>query len=123
MNEDLIERYETFNTTGCPYELLFGDFHYQLIPPDYYDFLNGDNDNDDNIHFTPVENILPEKEGVKYAVMKNDEYIDDAIIIDDSDSLTSDIDPSKTKLWKLKEWMQKMKEWTQKMKDWKMTME
>ena len=59
MTEDVIGRYDTFNTKGCPDEILFGDFCDQLIPPDYYDFLNDEDDNDNHIPGTPVDNILP----------------------------------------------------------------
>ena len=32
MTEDVIERYDTFNTKGCPEDLIFGDFNDQPIP-------------------------------------------------------------------------------------------
>ena len=47
MTEDVIERYDTFNTKGCPEELIFGDFNDQPIPYTYSDLTN-DYDNDGN---------------------------------------------------------------------------
>ena len=32
MTEDVIDQYETFNTKGCPEDLIFGDFNDQPIP-------------------------------------------------------------------------------------------
>ena len=32
--EDVISRYDTFNTKGCPDELIFGNFNDQPIPSD-----------------------------------------------------------------------------------------
>ena len=93
MSEDIIELYDTFNTKGCPYELIFGDFNDKPIPSNYYNFLNDDNDNENNITGTPIEDALPDNEGVEDIVIKNDEYIKDEIIIDDDDSLASDIYP------------------------------
>ena len=58
MAEDVLEWYGTFNTIGCPDELLFGDFHDQPIPPVYCDSLSDDNNNDNNIPFTPVDDIF-----------------------------------------------------------------
>ena len=58
MPEDVIERYNTYNTKGCLYELLFGDFHDQPIPPEYYDFLNDNNDDDYIITGTPVHDLF-----------------------------------------------------------------
>ena len=58
MTEDVIECYGNFNTKGCPDEHIFGDFYDQTIPLDYYDFLNDDDDNDNNIPGTPVEDFL-----------------------------------------------------------------
>ena len=58
------------------------------------------------------------------SVVLNDEDIKyEIIIIDDDDRFVSDIDPPKTKYWKLKEWSMiskegKLKEWTQKIKEW-----
>ena len=37
MNEDVIERYDTFNTKGYPEDLIFGDFHDQPISSTYSD--------------------------------------------------------------------------------------
>ena len=58
MSEDVIECYVTFNTKGCPHELVFGAFNDQPIPPDYYNFLNGDDNDENNIPGTPVNDII-----------------------------------------------------------------
>ena len=50
--------YDTFNTKGCPHELIFFNFRYQPILPNYCDFLNDDGDDDNNIHVTPVYDVL-----------------------------------------------------------------
>ena len=42
----------------------FWRFCSQPIPPDYYDFINGDNDNGINIPVTPIDYLLLENEGV-----------------------------------------------------------
>ena len=127
MTEDVIGRYETFNTKGCPDELFLGYFNDQPIPSNYYNILNDDDDYGNNITGTPVDNALLDNELVEDAVVPNDEDINYEIIIDDDDSLASDIDPppppKKTKFWKFKEWKMKLKEgkfkeWTQKMKEW-----
>ena len=68
----------------------------QPIPSNYYNFLNYDNDNSNNIPCTPVYHALLYNEGVEDAFMPNDEDINDAIIIDDDDSFVSDIEPPKT---------------------------
>ena len=44
------------------------------------------------------------------AVLKNDEDINNEIIIDDNYILASEIEPYKTKFSKLKEWKTKIKE-------------
>ena len=64
MNEDVIERYDTFNTKGFPNGLIFGDINDQLIPSDYYNFLNDENDNGDNLPCTPVGDSLQDNKGV-----------------------------------------------------------
>ena len=40
MTDDVIERYDTFNTKGCPEDLIFGDFNDQPIPSTYSDLTN-----------------------------------------------------------------------------------
>ena len=40
MTEDVIERYDNFNTKGCPEDLFFGDFNNQPIPFTYSDLIN-----------------------------------------------------------------------------------
>ena len=62
MTYDVIECYDTFNTKGCSDELLFGYFCDQLIPPDYYYFLN---DNDENDNNTPGVGFLRQMKGHK----------------------------------------------------------
>ena len=49
MTEDVIERYDTFNTKGCPEDLIFGDFNDQSIPFAYSDLTNDYYDNDTQI--------------------------------------------------------------------------
>ena len=58
MTEDAIEYYDTFNTKGCPYELIFGDFNDQSIPSDYYNLLNDDNDDGNNIPVNLFDDVL-----------------------------------------------------------------
>ena len=58
----MIEQYDTFNTKGCPNELIFGEFNDQPIPSNYYNFLNYNDDIDNNIPVTPVDNSLLENE-------------------------------------------------------------
>ena len=60
MNEDAIERYYTFNKKGYPDELIFGDFNDQPIKSGYYNILNDDNDDDNNITSTSVDYVLPD---------------------------------------------------------------
>ena len=95
-----IKLYDNFNTKGCPDEILFDDFYDHLTPPDYYDFLNDNDENDNNNPGTSVDDVLPENKGVEYEVVPNapdadanDEEIDDDTLIDDADSLISAIDP------------------------------
>ena len=70
MTKDVIEQYDTFNTKGCTYDLMFGDFNDQPIPPDYYNILNDDNYDENNIPGTPVDDELPENEGAEDVVIK-----------------------------------------------------
>ena len=124
MTKDIIEQYGTFNTKGCPDELIFGEFNNQPITSDYYNLLIDDDRN--NVTGTPVDDALPDKKGLEDSLIPNDEDINyEIIIFGDDESLASDIDPSKTKFWILKEWTikmkgGKMKERKQKMKEWKM---
>ena len=111
MTEDVIERYDTFNTKVCPEDLILGDFNDQPIPSTYSDITNDYDDNGTQIDAAPSDN-----EGVGDTVMPNDE--------NDDNSLASDIDPKK--IWKLKEWTEwemkmkkvKLKEWNLKLKEW-----
>ena len=75
MIENVIEGYDTLKTKGLPRKLFFGDFNEQTIPPNYYNFLNDDNDNDNNIFGTRVYDDLLENEGLEDVVMVNDEDI------------------------------------------------
>ena len=101
MAEDVIERYYTFNTKGCLYELIFGNFYDQLIPSDYYNILNDDNDDVNNITGTPVDYALPDNKGVEDAVFPSDEDINDEIIIDYDDRLASAIDPLQNEIMEI----------------------
>ena len=99
MNESVIELYGTFNTKRFPEKPIFGDFHDQPIPMDYYDFLNDNNDNDNNIPGNLIDNFFPDKEGVEDSFVinvtnydSNNEDIENNTIIDDADSITSGID-------------------------------
>ena len=64
MTEDVIERYDTFNTKGCPEDLVFGDFNDQPIPSTYSDLTN-----DYKYDVTQIVAALTENKGVKDAVM------------------------------------------------------
>ena len=93
MTQDVLDHHDTFNTKGCPDELVFGNFNDQPVPSDYYNILNDDDDNDNDIPGTPVGDTLPDNEGVEYVVFPNDEVINSERITDYNDSLASDIDP------------------------------
>ena len=81
MTEDVIERYDTFNTKGCPEDLIFGGFNDQPIPSTYSDITN-DYEDDGN----QIDADLTDNKVVEDAVVSNDEN-------NDEDSLASDIDP------------------------------
>ena len=83
MTKDDIERYGTFNTKGWPGELIFDDFDDQSIPSNYHNLLNDDDNNGNIIPGSPVDDDLPDNKGVEDAVVKNDEDINDEIILDD----------------------------------------
>ena len=68
MTEDVIEKYDTFNTKGCPEDLIFGGFNDQPIPSTYSDLTN---DYDDN--GTQIDASLMYNEGVEDAIVPNDE--------------------------------------------------
>ena len=59
MTEDFIEGYDTFNSKGCPEDLIFGDFNDQPIPSTYYNITN---DYDGN--GTQIYAALPYNKGV-----------------------------------------------------------
>ena len=88
-----IVRYDTFNSKVFPDEQIFWKFNDQPIPYDYYNFLNYDDDDGNNITGNPIDNALPDNEGVGYAVVPNYEGIKNKIIIYDDDSLDPDIEP------------------------------
>ena len=98
MTEYVIECCDTFNTKGFPDRLIFGNFNDQPIPSNYYNFLNNDNDDGNNIPINPIEDALPDNEGVEDSVVPNDEDINNEIIIDDDSRLVSDIDPLQNKV-------------------------
>ena len=56
MTEDVIERYETFNTKGCLEDLIFSDFNDQPIPSTYSDLTNYYDDNGTQIEASLTEN-------------------------------------------------------------------
>ena len=94
MKKYMTEKYDTFNTKGCPNELIFGDFIDPPIPSEYYNLLNNDDYDGNNIPGTPVDDSLLNNKGVEDAGMKNDDGIKyEIIIIDDDDSLDSEIEP------------------------------
>ena len=70
MTEDVIKRYVTFNTKGCPEDLIFGDFNDQPIPSTYSDLTN---DYDDDV--TKIDSYLMENKGVEDAVIPNNENL------------------------------------------------
>ena len=72
MTKDLIECYDNLNTRGCSDELIFGDSNEQPIPFDYYNFLNDDDENGNNIPGTLVDNDFLDNEGVEERVVLND---------------------------------------------------
>ena len=98
ITEDVIKRYENFNTKGCPDILIFGDFNDQPIPSNYFNILNDDDDDVNNIIVTPIDYVIPENKGVEDAVVPNDEDIENEIIVDDYDSLALEIDPLQNKI-------------------------
>ena len=64
MTEDVIERYVTFNTKGCPEDLIFGVFNDQPIPYRYSDLKN-DYDDDG----TQIDSTLRGNKGVEDVVI------------------------------------------------------
>ena len=93
MTEDVIEYYDTFNTKGCLNKITSGEFNDQPIPYNYYNLLNDEYGDGNNIPDTPVDNSLLENEGVEDAVMPNYGDINNEITIDENDSLASGIEP------------------------------
>ena len=81
MTEDVIEQYDTFNTKGCPEDLIFGDFNDQPIPSTYSDLTNDYADDG-----TQIDASLTDNEIVDDTVVPNDES-------NYEDSLAIEIDP------------------------------
>ena len=71
MYKYLIEWYDTFNTKWCPDKPIFGYFNNQTITFSYYNFLNYDDENGNNIPGAPVEDSLLDNEGAEDAVVPN----------------------------------------------------
>ena len=92
MNEGVADVYDTFNTKGCPDKLVFGNFNDQPIPLNYYNFLNYDDYDGNNITGTPVDGVLIYNKGVEDSVIPNDEYNENEIIMDYGYSPASSID-------------------------------
>ena len=63
------------------------------VAPDYYNLINNDDNDGNNMTDNPVGNVLPDNEGFEYAVIPNNEAIGNDIIMDDDNSLASAIDP------------------------------
>ena len=118
MAENVIEQYDTFNTKGCPEDLVFGSFNDQHIPSTYSDLTNYHDTNG-----TQIDAALTDNKGVEDAVVPNDENNNDG-------SLALVIDPPKTIFWKLEKWIKwamklkkfYLKEWNLKLKEWDHTM-
>ena len=72
MTEYFIERYDNFNTKGCPRDLIFGYFNDQPIPS-IYSYLTNDYDDDGN----QIYAALSDNKGVGNAFVPNDENNDD----------------------------------------------
>ena len=81
MTEDIIERYDTFNTKVCPGGLIFGEFNDQPIPSTYSDLTN-----DYDYYGTQIDAALTDNNVVEDAVVPNDENNND-------NSLAKNIDP------------------------------
>ena len=56
MTEYVTEQYDTFNTKGCPEDLIFGGFTNQPILSTYYDLKNDYDDDGTTIDYFPGEN-------------------------------------------------------------------
>ena len=81
MTEDFIEWYDTFNTKGCPEDLIFGRFNDQPIPSNYSYITNYYDDDG-----TQIYSAITDSKGVEDSIATNDENKND-------DSLASYIDP------------------------------
>ena len=78
----------------------FWQFYDQPISPNYYYFLNDDNDNENYIPGTPVDDVITDNKGVEDSVVKNDEDTDNETIIYFAESLASAIDPLQNEILK-----------------------
>ena len=76
-----------------PIKRIFGNINDQTIPSNYYNSLNDDNDDGNNITGTPVNYALLDNKAVEDSIVKNYEDIKNEIIIDDDDRIDWDIDP------------------------------
>ena len=85
----MIEWYDTFNNKGCLDELIFGDFNEQPNQSNYYNVLNYDDDDGNNIPGNTFDDDQPFNEGVEDAVMQKYEDINNEIKIDYDDRLAS----------------------------------
>ena len=56
MTDYFIERYATFNTKGCPEDLIFLNFNDQPIPSTYYDITNDYDDEGTQINAVLTDN-------------------------------------------------------------------
>ena len=56
MTVDAIEQYDTFNTKGCPEDLIFGEFNDQPIPSTYSDLTNNYDENGTQIDADLTDN-------------------------------------------------------------------
>ena len=119
----VIGLYDTFNTKGCPDELIFGDLNDQPIPYDYYNILNDDNNNSNNVPGTPVDDKIPEKKWVGDLAVPNYEVINyEIMIIDNDDRLSSDtLPPPKRNSVNLRrrQWNQRKGNWRCGFKKWR----
>ena len=93
MDKDVIALSDTFNIKEWPYELTFGNFNDQPIPPHWYNFLNYDDDDGTNIPGTTVDDASLDNEEVEDAVILDDEDVENDIIIVNDYSLASTIEP------------------------------
>ena len=68
MTKDFLERYDNFNTKGCPEDLIFCGFNNRPIPSTHYDLTNEYDD-----YGTPIDSALADNKGLEYEVVPSDE--------------------------------------------------